>query len=52
MLVFLLHIVFTMLCIISIVISYNIGYIEGFKESKAIDDKILEEMNTRYKDEE
>ena len=31
-----------------IILSYCIGYIKGFKKSKAIDDQILEELVNKY----
>ena len=31
-----------------IILSYCIGYIKGFKKSKEIDDKILEELSSKY----
>ena len=34
-----------------IIFSYCIGYVKGFKKSKEIDDKILEELACKYKKE-
>jgi hypothetical protein len=34
--------------IIMIFLGYGIGYAEGFKESKEIDDKIIEELRNKY----
>jgi hypothetical protein len=31
-----------------IVLSYCIGYIKGFKKMKEIDDKIIEELKSKY----